>query len=374
MLKTVTNYLTNRSLLKGMGQNQHYVPQFYLRSFSTDHINISIFNFGRLEIYRGPISKQCAKPNFYSRNQEVESAFSQLESKIASIVKKIIDKQGLSIDGEEYAALLSYILFQSGRTNKAGEEMLKRINDLFSHLKPDLANMEEAKKLGLTLDLFNKVRLSHRSPAVETSLRALMSAPLLFDMQPTIIINASDVEFITSDSPVVLFNTYFNGKTKGLQTGYASKGLQIFFPLTPKLMIILYDPNYYTIPFKEDLTYAVKKNKDVRRLNGLQVIFGFDNLYFREYRKPDLHQQFTDLRKRRDEKTLIESMGIRPYGENYAELIHTTKDNAIYDLTKLSFLTVNPNAENSPGVRNWEVLIEHRKQMERMIPKRRSTS
>ena len=43
-------------------------------------------------------------------------------------------------------------------------------------------------------------------------------------------------------------------------------------------------------------------------------------------------------------------------------------------LTKLSFLTVNPNAENSPGVRNWEVLIEHRKQMERMIPKRRSTS
>lgn len=352
-----------------MAQNQHYVPQFYLRNFSEDDKNINIINLGRLEYFNGPISKQCAKPNFYSENKEIETAFSKLEDKVAIVIKKIIDNKSFLINIQEYTELISFILWQSGRTNKAGQDTLKGINDIFDYLKPDLATMKEAKELGLTLDSFNKVKISFKKPALETSYRALSSTPLLFDMQLVILINESKVEFITSDSPTVLFNTYFNGKSKGGQTGYANKGLQIFLPIAPHCMVLLYDPNYYTIPFKENLTYVIKKNKDVRRLNGLQVVFGFNNIYFRNYKHSDIIQQFHDLRHEREEKTFIESLGTRPEGKGTAELIHFAKDNAIYDLSKLSFLIINPNADNIPGIRNLEVLKEHRKQLKKMFPK-----
>lgn len=355
-----------------MGQNQHYVPQFYLRYFSSDRENINIFNFSRRGFFQGQIVTQCAKPNFYSESQEVEKSFSLLEGRVASILKKIITHESLLIDMREYVELLSFILWQSGRTRKASQEMLKRANDLFDYLKPDLARMEKAKALGLTLDDFNKLKVFHKTPALEASLTALTSAPLLFDLHMVLLINKSKAEFITSDSPTILFNSFFNGKTKGGQTGYANKGLQIFFPITPRHMLLLYDPGYYTIPLTKGSTYIIKKNKDIRRLNGLQILFGLDNVYFQNYNPDELKQQFNNLKHKRQEETIVESVGTRPEGDGYAELIHFAKDNATYDLNKLSFLTTNPEAEISPGIRNQDLLEEHRKQMKGMFPQDKS--
>ena len=240
---------------------------------------------------------------------------------------------------------------------------------MYDYLKPDLATMKKAKEMGLTLEDFNKVKLSHKSPALKTSYLAISSAPLLFDLHIVLLINEAKVEFITSDSPTVLFNTYFNGKSKGGQTGYVSKGLQIFFPINPRHMFLLYDPNYYSIQLNENLIYIIKKNKDVRRLNGLQVIFALNNIYFRNYNQSDLKQQFRNLKHKRDEQTIIESLGIKPKDNGYSELIHFTKDNAVYDLTKLSFLVIRSNADNVPGIRNYDALEEHRKQMKKMYPR-----
>ncbi|MBU0667334.1 MAG: hypothetical protein ABIC91_00050 [Nanoarchaeota archaeon] len=99
-------------------------------------------------------------------------------------------------------------------------------------------------------------------------------------------------------------------------------------------------------------TSAITQPEDVHRLNGLQVIFGLNNIYFRNYSQADLNQQFIDLHNKRDEKTIIESLGTKPKGDGYEELIHTAKDNAIYNLTNLSFLIINPNADNTPGIRD----------------------
>ncbi len=361
--------IKKRYLRATMSQSQHYVPQFYLRNFSNDQKNINIYNLSRQKYFSGPISKQCAKPNFYSESQDIEHAFSKFEGKVAHIIKKIIDNKTVPIDNQEYIELLSFILWQSGRTNKASQDMLKRANDIFDYLKPDLATMDEAKKIGWTLKDFEKIKVSHKNPALETSYQAISSAPLLFDLELVLLINKSKVEFITSDSPTALFNSFFNGKTKGYQTGYANKGLQIFFPLNPECMLVLYDPQYYEIPFKEDRTYLVKKDKDVRRLNGLQIIFCFNNIYFKNHKQIDLNQQHNNLKHKREEGTIIKS-AVTPLKDNsYAELINFAKDNAIYNLSKLSFLFINPQADSNPGARNRDFLEEHRKQMRKLFHK-----
>lgn len=85
----------------------------------------------------------------------------------------------------------------------------------------------------------------------------------------------SNEEFITSDNPVVLYNK-FNERRNTLYvgSGLASIGLQIFFPISPHVVIMLYDHKIYSIQNN------ICNHDDVRRINGLQCINAHRNLYF----------------------------------------------------------------------------------------------
>ncbi len=62
-------------------------------------------------------------------------------------------------------------------------------------------------------------------------------------------------------------------------TGLRSPGLQIFCPLNPKILLLLYDEKYYI--FKEEFDNKININleSDVDSINSLQF-FGSDNIFF----------------------------------------------------------------------------------------------
>jgi len=348
--------------------NQHYVPQFYLRNFSEDKININIFNLDRQKEICGAISTQCCKSHFYDDNEMVEKSFSKLEDKIAPILSKIIHDRCFLINNEEYGILLAFILWQSERTKKAGDDMIDLANIFFDNLKTDLIKTEEAKKQGITPEMVNSVEISRKYPSLVTSYYALSSAHLIFDLKIVLLINESNIEFITSDSPSIKFNSFFNGKTILHQIGYKNKGLQIFFPIAPNLMILLYDHNYYEINCKEDRTIRLQKNKDIRRLNGLQVLFGLNNLYFNNYDSKDLSRHYHDLKLQRDKHFISKSLGIKPHENGTAETILFTKEKATYDLMKLSFISINKQADNNVGIRcEAEIIEKHMEEIKKRL-------
>ncbi|MFH1071950.1 MAG: DUF4238 domain-containing protein [Nanoarchaeota archaeon] len=344
-----------------MSQNQHYIPQFYLKYFSKDGINISGYNLTRKQIFEGPLKTQCSKPEFYSENPTVEKAFSLFEGKISSVFRLIMEEESFPISMQDYVELVCYIGWQYGRTKKSADEMVARANDIFDYMKPAFASGQKAKEQGLSLEDFEKVKLSHKHPAIETSLHSMQGGLLFHDLQIGLLINTSKQEFITSDSPVVLFNPYFSGKIIGSQLGFASKGLQVYFPISPRHMLLLYDPKYYSIPLTKNLSITLSKKKDIRRINGLQILHADSNIYYHEYDQKQLEIQHGELSGKRETGMIIRPVAVKKTPEGASELIQFSSKHPQYDLTKLSFLSIRDDADPIPGVRNIEAVELHRK-------------
>jgi hypothetical protein len=64
-----------------VGREHHFVPQFYLRNFSSDGRRINLFNFKLGRAVMGTsIKHQCSKHNFYGFAPDLEKALGGLRA------------------------------------------------------------------------------------------------------------------------------------------------------------------------------------------------------------------------------------------------------------------------------------------------------
>ena len=66
----------------------------------------------------------------------------------------------------------------------------------------------------------------------------------------------------------------------GSNTGLASKGLQIFFPLSPKVLLAFFDRSVYAFSPRNAIIAQVPTWEDMNQLNALQVAAALENVYF----------------------------------------------------------------------------------------------
>ena len=73
-------------------KNQHYVPQFHLRQWSSDGRLISLYNKYNKKFVdnKGAIKNMASRDYLYDKNGEVESLFCKIESKLSPLYQKII--------------------------------------------------------------------------------------------------------------------------------------------------------------------------------------------------------------------------------------------------------------------------------------------
>ncbi|WP_447096802.1 DUF4238 domain-containing protein [Pseudomonas sp. CF10PS3] len=62
--------------------------------------------------------------------------------------------------------------------------------------------------------------------------------------------------------------------------GTASKGLQIFFPISPKISIIFYDASVYKVGGRRDQTVQITEQNDMDQINILMLANTEENIYF----------------------------------------------------------------------------------------------
>lgn len=80
----------------------------------------------------------------------------------------------------------------------------------------------------------------------------------------TIGYNRTDMPFYTSDNPVVRFG--HNG-----HSGFNSNGIEIFFPVTTRLVLILKDPDFFCFEIEKHNHFVELDDIDVAFINSLQV-------------------------------------------------------------------------------------------------------
>ena len=85
------------------------------------------------------------------------------------------------------------------------------------------------------------------------------------------IANKTSKPFITSDNPTIKYNSV-SENYEWLTSSFVSSGLQIFLPLSPKLVLFFYDPKTYNVKTDIDDIILIEKESEVFQLNLLQVL------------------------------------------------------------------------------------------------------
>jgi hypothetical protein len=260
-------------------KNQHFVPRFYLKKFSlqSQEERIGVFNISSLKFIKSAnLYEQASKNYFYGRDLKIENTLQPLEAESAKIINSIVDQQTLpSVDSRDHQMLLMFIIALLGRTIYAAEmidEAIGKYKETVSSINYN-ALPESERNIDLTL-----------TDAVQESLRIVLSNfPIVRDLCWKLIINETEQPFITSDHPVVLYNQFLEPrKTYGSNVGLASKGLEIFLPLSPKFTLVLFDKDVYRVGTRNKTSIKADSLADITALNLLQYINANKNIYFNE--------------------------------------------------------------------------------------------
>ena len=261
-------------------KNQHTVPQFYFRRFSRDGRTIDLFNIRRRKaILNASISGQCSKAYFYGKDGKKEVAFEKLEGVASRIIAAILETNKLpDKHSKEHLELLFYILSQHNRTKHTGEEYNEEINKLWKILLKDVSDLSSVLEHG---------KIVCTDPTAE-QLYALGTTWVFgLDLSIKIVTNRSTEAFIFSDHPVVYYNQYMENFTAASCTGLASRGLQVFFPISPRTLLHLYDPGVYRVGASTSEYCEIWQGAEALKINELQWLNALENLYYSRETTPE---------------------------------------------------------------------------------------
>jgi Protein of unknown function (DUF4238) len=257
-------------------KNQHYVPRMYLRNFAPgERKAIHLYNISSKQAFwNAPIKSQCSKSYFYGDDLVIENSLDALEGKVTGIIRSIFDSDNVpKPHGEPWNELLVFTLLLHSRTLHAA--------NVHNDIADKLARAILEKDGSLDQELLRNVEISLTNPAAEALRAASLSVFLAMDLTMKVLINRTDVEFITSDNPVVLYNQCFEGAnpSTGGNVGLANTGLQIFLPLSGRHLLMLYDRKAYKVGRRKSTQCDVSNRDDVRQFNDLQYLNCVENLY-----------------------------------------------------------------------------------------------
>jgi hypothetical protein len=256
-------------------KKQHYVPRFYLKQYSNDETNIGLYNAISDKYFLSiPLRSQGYEDYLYGKNPDIENFLGKMENEFKTVIEYIKFHNGrIYFPNKYYRNILLYTLIQLNRTmmekdlyEKQSIEMIR----ISSELNPNIKSLR-------TKDI--KIKFAGVLPYCISI--AVKNVHYIYDLDYRILINKTNDEFITSDNPVVKFNNFmnqFNLPSGG--TGLISKGLQLFFPITKKYLLFLFDKNVYKVGVFFRKYVAIKSKRDVKKINALQYLNCRESIYF----------------------------------------------------------------------------------------------
>lgn len=312
---------------KQITKKQHFVPKCFLKHFTqNDEETINIFDINICQLRTKKISEEFYQNYFYDRDNEVEDILQSIESNASPLIDKII---------KENKSLLEYIDLdisnqntkKYSQTNNSIEPKIKnKINLLkFINLLLSRTPVAQEKSIAHIQAWFQSVskeslRLNHFNPdeAKKTSLEikkdsgiisslALGSIPasvLLFDMSFHLVKNRTSTDFFIADHPAFSYNWFYRNLKHPEVTGIHSRGFQLFLPLSPKLLLCLYDSKVYKYGSRNEFVTNLNNPTDIEILNSFQIfsaksIIGFSSkdsdsyikLMFEKYKNIKIYKE-----------------------------------------------------------------------------------
>ena len=272
-------------------KRHHYVPRFYLKHFSPDGKSVSLFNCKLAKtIPVASYKAQCYRDYFYGKDQVLEKILAEIEGESATTLGSIIENETLPA-GARAEQLAVFLMAQHGRT-PAAAALVEMIGDRMDAAFGELTAGEDLAEEMPSFRDVDPLLLS-----VHLSIKAYKT---LADLEARLLMAPPACEFITSDMPVVFYNQLFAYRPRADAASPGWLGFQLFFPIAPRLALMLFDPHVYSVaPHSPNKGFIqLTSSRDVDQLNGLQIASAEENVYFHD-RSMDverLHRLFGKFR------------------------------------------------------------------------------
>lgn len=262
-------------------REHHFVPRFYLRRFASDRRRrlIHLHNIPRALTKRDiGLRKQCRRTGFYGATDKIEDALAKAEADMAPVLNSIVKSHRLPRPGSaEHVGLLLFVAFQMQRTTAAASSC----DDLTDKAMKQIWS-RYAMARGINLDQF---RIGHERPVLVALSAVAEIAIMLDDLGMLLLLREKGAPaFVTSDNPVFRHNEWVPGRD-GI--GIGVHGVQLFIPLSPDMLLMLYDKPVYKMKGDRRGGPLTIGTDDLESLNYAQAINADQNLYFSEWDAAD---------------------------------------------------------------------------------------
>lgn len=253
-------------------KNQHYVPQFLLKNFSSDKKSISMClkESGRI-LDNGSIRDQCSKPYFYP-DQDYEKALGQFEGECHMAIEKVLSNRSQALTQRDFLVLKSFLLLQKVRTLHEVRGFREGIAQVMQYV----GSLGPSEDLKTWLDSYDnseknvvKMMMANFKDALE----------ITADLRCKVIINKGAGSFITSDDPVIEYNPLLE-PFKITNYGLAAIGILLMLPISPKAAIVVFDGGFYKIGSQKQNVIMFNNATDLSWINILTVLHADKAIYY----------------------------------------------------------------------------------------------
>lgn len=237
----------------------HYVPQGYLKNFSTEKKKIKVIPLGKnRESYIANIRNVAAQNHFYTIEELEDSAYiekelSKIESKALVVLQNLLSGEGMhrvqerwdlayyfalqvtrgrdSRETLDYVSSSSYrLLLQTEGREKFVARIRKQVGDIISDAEIEGLWKEIVESEGVIIQ-------NHNAVQIQTMLESARTITAHLALRPWVIVEFDEESLITSDSPVSL----------GISSDFAPRGFAnaegIWIPLARKIGLFMGDIN-----------------------------------------------------------------------------------------------------------------------------------
>lgn len=221
--------------LESHTRNQHYVPQMFLKNFSSRKSHIWLYDKEAKKnnwsvIKERPITKVASEDYFYdkvknSRSDSYEYQLGKIEKEVAPIILKIIQTEDISsITKTEKETLSVFVAQQLLRTKFKLQYFKSESEKMLEIFKSFGAKDEDLNYKEIWFDMLDSAPRFSKS---------------IFNKVWCIGKSNCESLFYSSDNPVVLQNSSVHSEHRGV-LGLDSHGVEIYLPLNSKLILCFF--------------------------------------------------------------------------------------------------------------------------------------
>jgi len=274
--------LEKQSELGKRAQKQHFVPKFYLELFGE---SLHCFDKWEQRAFKTTPAHIALEKGFYEidPNVDLEGQISQFESRFSDGLRELArTRNPTALSKESRMKIALFVALQFIRTRDY-REFVKEASGKF---------LTEFMKRELNIkDSDFKVIMNEEAARAFQAKAILEEVPyiatFLGNYNWSTAVNRTRLPYWTSDNPVALFNP-INYRDQG-NLGFNVRGIQVHFPLTRDVVLVMLDPTSSNLPpitlLRRDIDVEFENNLQMRNSDRFVISSAPDFAYARRVLK-----------------------------------------------------------------------------------------